>query len=268
VLVASIQYFEQVYWIANILGISNMSLTEDKERADGSLIAKLAVAAERTATNRPASITHGLWLERAGDFSDIGKRLEMLDVIYEASGMEVKIDLGERLFVPLVADLRRIPHVELLTVLEVLRRKRFRAWGSWFTLLSKEAIDLYDDPDDIKSWSLLRDLLDVIDVVPGYREELVEKFELFAQGLIQSARDILDNNDDYDEDIDAELSAWDFDDLVELAERWGVVSDEISGIAEVLHARQDEQYSGQPRESLSDKFQVKPLDPPSLFDHL
>jgi broad-specificity NMP kinase len=229
-LATSAVFFEQVRWIAGVVGIVNDRRgRHPRESVDQRLVCILAESAERTLMSPPA--TAGLWpWVRTPGFDDFGQRLEVLAAIYTAAGLRPSAGLAGQVLPPFVNVMREVMHDELARVVAVLRAEPFDAWRSRRTEIDVVALRLLGDPDDLSSWSLLRDVVDVVDTTPEYQAEMVARFEEFAEEFVSRGEEILEGDeDDFDSDLLSEL-----DQLEVIAERWGTSELEISEIAERL----------------------------------
>lgn len=124
---------------------------------------------------------------------------------------------------------------------------------------------LLDNPEDIASWSLLRDVLDVVQTTPEYYKDLEIRFEQFLEEILDQARDALE-----DEDDDLSATDLDLDELDELASRWDASTSDIDDIAEQIKARQD---NGPPRHikgrlSQTPALRHEPAPSRSIFNYL
>jgi hypothetical protein len=113
---------------------------------------------------------------------------------------------------------------ELSRVLAALRTEQFEAWKPWVATVDMAVIDHIGIPDDVWSWSLIVDVLDVIPGPPSYRVDLVAQFEQFAEEFIGQAKSMLEDESD---GLDIESSIDELNELERIAELLGTETQTI-----------------------------------------
>ena len=266
-LATSATSFAQVRWIAAACGV----MKERRSPRPARLVAQnivqgLVPSAERTLTSPSAFPSGDVPLSRESRFSDFGQRLELLAALYMTSGCESAPGLADETIPPFLAAIGNIPGGELLRVVSALRSQALRTWRRRRTEVDVAVLRLLDNPDDIASWSLLRDVLDVVQTTPEYHEDLETRFEQFLEEALDQARDALE-----DEDDDLSAADLDLDELDELASRWGASTSDIDEIAEQIEARQDNRpprHSNSRPSLITPAATLEPAATKSLFNYL
>jgi hypothetical protein len=238
-LAASATFFAQVRWIAAVCGVRDQRGQRPRGSFARGIVRDLVRTAERTLMSLSASPLQGVRSPRVSRFYGFGKRLELLAALYAISGCEPTPGLADTVIPPLVAVIGDIPRGELSQIVSALRSEELSTWRSRRTQVDVAVLRLLDEPDDVESWSFLRDVLDVVQTTPEYYEDLEKRFERFLEEVLDEARDMLE-----DEENDLSRADLSLDELEELAYRWGVLASEINEIAEQVDARQE---NGPPR---------------------
>ena len=275
-LIASTSAFEQIRWLAEFFGVIVIRPRRRRHaRITVECPVELAHSAERNLTVPSIAMSPGFWLVKSRTFSDLGERLEVLSAIYESTKQHSTGELADQIVPQFLRAISDIPNDELVRVIKVLRDDAFRAWRWRRTEVDHAVLGQLDNPDDTEGWSLLRDVLDLVDTTPEYREDLKEQFEAFAENLIMEAFDAIDEANE-GEDVDLP-----FDELRELddvADRWGLpypdiedLLDEIDNIQDrraEAEAEQRRRERTQNQPTLFEPAEAAPQQNDSIFDHL
>ena len=138
----------------------------------------------------------------------------------------------------------RVPYKELVRVVVALRSEPLSVWRRQRTEIDNAVLRLLGVPDDLDSWSLTRDVLDNVKTTPEYYEDMVAKFQEFAEEFVERAEVTLEDAKD---DPDAELQDTldELDQLESLADRWETSISAIDNIAWQIRDLED-QRSSQP----------------------
>lgn len=170
----------------------------------------------------------------------------------------------------------KIPDTELVRTINALRSDAFRMWQWQRTGINVKVLADLDHPDDADRWSLLRDVLDIVETTQEYRDELEEQFEEFLDNTIYDFYDLIDQAED-DDDIDLHDPLDELTKLDELADRWGVTTDasdliyQISVIEErrdAVAAEQRRPQHDQNQLTLMEFTEATPKPSATIFDHL
>lgn len=266
--------FEQVRWLATVHGISVLGAPRPKVIPGYSTA--LVACAERNLTAMPVALERGAWRRRSNAFADFGMRLELLAAIYDRAGMRSTADFADRIAPQFLSVMDKIPDTELVRTINALRSDAFRMWQWRRTEINVKVLADLDHPDDADGWSLLRDVLDIVETTQEYRDELEEQLEEFLDNTIYDFYDLIDQAED-DDDIDLHDPLDELTKLDELADRWGVTADasdlidQISAIEERRDAAAAEQRRPQRDQNqltLMEFTEAAPKPSATIFDHL
>jgi hypothetical protein len=132
-------------------------------------------------------------LAPASAFDDFGRRLDTFAAICAAAGLHASLRLGDQVLPALLNAMPNVRHRELLQIVTALRSEPLSAWTPRRTEIDLAVLRRLEDADDLDSWSLLRDALDIINTTPEYLEDMTSRFQEFAEDLIQRAEEALDD---------------------------------------------------------------------------
>jgi hypothetical protein len=223
-------FFEQVQWLAKVLGVvRNSHSRRPSEPIARQLVLALTQSAERTLASPPAAAERWSGQLPGSGFDDFGRRLETLAAIYKAAGLQPSAGLSNQAFPPFVNAMAGVPHKELARVVAALRSEPLDVWRRQRTEIDNAVLRLLGVPDDLDSWSLLRDVLDIIKTTPEYYEDMLARFQEFAEEFAERAEDTLEDAKD-DRDADLQDTLDELDQLESLANRWET---DVSAIDEI-----------------------------------
>lgn len=230
--------FEQVIWLATLLGVTGPTRSRPLPAIPDYSTA-LVTCAERNLISTPIALDRRTWFRDSNAFANFGMRLEVLAAIYIRAGKRSTADFADKIAPQFLSALPKIPHTELIRALSALQSDAFRMWQWRRTEINVKVLAELDHPNDIDGWSLLRDALDFVETTQEYRGDLEEQLEEFLYIAIDEFRDLIDQAED-DEDIDLDVPLDELTILDELADRWGVTayaSDLIHDIGEIRESR-------------------------------
>jgi hypothetical protein len=273
-LIASVSSFEQVRWLAEFFGVVSFQRSRRK-RVPVEYSISLIQCAERNLVAPPIARDHGILSWKSREFSDFGRRLEVLSAIYTGANQRSTADFADQIVPQFLAAIQKVPHKELVRVLGALQAHVFSEWRWRRTEINVAVLGQLDDPDDTDEWSLLREALDFIETTEKYREDLKERFAEFLERSTMDAYDIIEEATEAN-DVDIPLD--DLSELDDLADRWGVSSTDIDYVVEELReiqTRRDEVEAEERRQkriqnqpTLFETTETEPSRDGSIFDHL
>ena len=273
-LIASASSFEQVRWLAEFFGVVSFQRSR-RRRVSVEYSIGLVQCAERNLVAPPIARDHGILSWKSREFSDIGKRLEVLSAIYTGANRRSTTDFADQIVPQFLAAIQKVPGKELVRVLRALQAHVFSEWRWRRTEINVAVLGQLDDPDDTDEWSLLRDALDLVETTEEYREDLKERFAEFLERSTMDAYDIIE---EAAEDNDVDIPLDDLSELDDLADRWGVSSTDIDYVVDELReiqTRRDEveaeerrQKRTQNQPTLFETTETEPGRGGSIFDHL
>ena len=270
-LAASATFYEQVHWITSLLVIADSNRHQPlRKPADQHLVHELAQAAERTLISTLPAVQQWSVLAPASAFDDFGRRLDTFAAICTAAGLHASPRLGDQVIPALLNAMPNVQRRELPQIVTALRSEPLSAWTLRRTEIDLAVLRRLEDADDLDSWSLLRDALDIIDTTPEYLEDMSSRFQEFAEDLVQQAEQALDDTkDDPDADLPDEVE--ELDELEDLAWRWETPVHGISEITDQVRDLEDQRSSQPPGPRRSSAASTRMPEQPargSIFDRL
>jgi hypothetical protein len=216
---ASAVVFEQIRWLADVLSLRPRPGSV-RTPLDRELASALASAATRLlltpSTDKPTPDRNtgdrrqqiSFWPDPAGaegsPYDDFDMRLDVLATLHEAAGISAPAGLGAAVL-PLFARAGAgVRPVVLTRVVLALRAPSLAPWRPWRTEVDVAALRRLDRPSDAGDWSLLCDVLSVVQTLPDYLSDLRDRFEDFLDGVRNQLEDQLAEKtpDDVENDLD------------------------------------------------------------------
>lgn len=266
--------------MAETLGVFSDRRAKAARSIDRDLLPLLVSSAERTLTVPSATVDLWLPAHMSKQFADFGRRLQVLAAIYSFAETKSSAELADEVIPVFIGSIQHIPSSELPRVVSAVQDNTFRQWKWRRTELNVRVLAHLDNPTDTTSWSLLCDVVDIVEITDAHRADLKERFEEFAEELTYDAESRLDDPDSLTA-ADADESAKDMEELEELADRWGIASSEAADLAEAFRElarerqEEEEKRAREAREARSGQlalFHDSDLPPPgqdtAIFEHL
>jgi hypothetical protein len=267
--------FEQVTWLATIQGIIDPRRSRQL-KAIPDYSSALVTCAERNLTSAPIALDRDTWFRDRNAFAEFGMRLEILAAIYARAGKRSTSDFADKIVPQFLSAIPKIPHAELIRVLNAVRSDAFRMWQWRRTEINVKVLGELDNPGGAEDWSLLRDALDLVEATQEYREELEERLTEFLYNATYDFHDVIDQAEE-DEDIDLDDPLYELTILDELSDRWRVSSDASNLIDEIrqIEEKRDATAADQKRRShrqnqptLMESAEAAPRSIATIFDQL
>lgn len=192
--------FDQVRWSANLLSLlqADRDARAVRPRGSAELLGACLAAAERTLTSTPVRMPPDAV---DGWCHELAERLNFFGQLLERTGQVADEGLGMRIIPAYVEVVRSTPMDPggVVGVVAALCRPPFGPWRREKTRLAAAAYAVLAEPDDSDDWENFADLIAFVPPTRQYLDEMQDRFEEFAEDLVETAESDLDGSLDEDD---------------------------------------------------------------------
>ncbi|MER5645386.1 restriction endonuclease [Streptosporangium sp. NPDC002524] len=214
-LVVRAEYWMQVGWLNALLEV--LPALDGAKR----FWALLTRTAERVLLNPESYPVPGTLfaIRQSSKILDLEQRITLLAGLYRKSGQLCDPETTAALFGHLRVHIRSMTPDEIKALLAAFRGEIPVSWRASRTEVEFIGLKQLDQPQDLTSWKILRDVLDIVPTVVEYQRDMRSLFDEFVQSELDNLRQ--EFIDDYWEGGERHL----IEQLEYQASRWGLAVD-------------------------------------------
>lgn len=224
-LAQSATYFSQVEWlVAAFLSERKSSRSVQLEGSKHEISDVIMRSAERLLDSVQSSVSRDGYafpqlqsVALQSPFYDFGARLRVLDQVYDCCDAEPSRLLPDKVLAEVAKRISLVGQRNYETLADVLRNGSLPTfWHSRRTDVEVAILKDLAEPDDIDSWTILRDVLDIIPASGEFVDDLELQLEEFFDDQRMHYESLLEDEENEGEE-ESEVQ-----DLIDLADRWAM----------------------------------------------